>query len=54
MIQKHYLKKKALDKWTDAGEAIILEYSKKPSVGFRPPAGIRIHKLRLIMKQEKP
>lgn len=44
--------KKAIEKWIDAGEAIILKYTGKPSVGFRPPVGIRNPELRLIMKQK--
>lgn len=45
--------KKALEKWIDAGEAIILKNTGKPSIGFRPPVGIRTLELRLIMKQKR-
>ena len=54
---KTYFKgKKALEKWINAGEAIILKSTGKPSIGFRPPVGIRTPELRQIMKQknEKP
>ena len=48
--------KKALEKWIEASEDIILKYTGNSSVGFRPPVGIRTPELRLIMKQknEKP
>ena len=48
--------KKALSKWIDKGEATICKYLGEPTVGFRPPVGIRTPELRLIMKQknEKP
>ena len=48
--------KKAIEKWIDAGEAIILKNTGNPSIGFRPPVGIRTPELKLIMKQknEKP
>lgn len=44
--------KKALEQWIDDGEAIILKHTGKPSIGFRPPVGIRTPELRLIMKQK--
>lgn len=44
--------KTALKKWIDKSESIILSNSGRPSVGFRPPVGIRTPELRLIMKQE--
>lgn len=48
--------KKALSKWIDKGEAIILKNVGQPSIGYRPPVGIRTIELRFIMKQknEKP
>ena len=44
--------RKALEKWIDASEDIILKHTGNPSVGFRPPVGIRTPELRLIMKQK--
>ena len=48
--------KKSLSKWIDKGEDMISTYSGMPSIGFRPPVGIRTPELRLIMhqKNEKP
>ena len=48
--------KSALNKMIYHGEEIITRISGKPSVGYRPPVGIRTPELRLIMKQknEKP
>ena len=43
--------KKALEKWIDDGEAIILKHTGKPSIGFRPPVGIRTPELKQIMKK---
>ena len=48
--------KKALEKWINTNDELILKYTGKASIGFRPPVGIRTPELRLIMKQknEKP
>lgn len=43
--------KKALAKWIKRGESSISAFLKKPSVGFRPPVGIRTPELNQIMKE---
>jgi peptidoglycan/xylan/chitin deacetylase (PgdA/CDA1 family) len=48
--------KKSLKTWINLGESIITEHLDKPSIGFRPPVGLRTPELRLVMKEqnEKP
>lgn len=43
--------KQSLKKWIERGEATISKFTGKPSVGFRPPVGIRTPELRFIMKE---
>lgn len=52
----HFKGKAALKKWIDHGEAIIQKHTDSPSIGFRPPVGIRTPVLKQIMKlhNEKP
>ena len=44
--------KKALEKWINSCDELILKNTGKKSIGFRPPVGIRTLELRLIMKQK--
>lgn len=49
---QNYLKgKKSLKAWIEQSETIISNLLGRPSVGFRPPVGIRTPELRLIMKE---
>ena len=45
--------KRALKNWIEDGDVQILKYFGKPSIGFRPPVGIRTPELRLVMKEKK-
>lgn len=49
--QNYFKGKKSLKKWIEQSETKISTLLGKPSVGFRPPAGIRPPELRLIMKE---
>jgi len=44
--------KKSLKTWINMGESIISQHINKPSIGFRPPAGLRTPELRRIMKEQ--
>ena len=49
---QNFLKgKKSLKAWIEQSETIISTLIGRPSVGFRPPVGIRTPELRLIMKE---
>ena len=50
-IKNYFKGKKVLKKWIDQSETTISTLSGKPSIGFRPPAGVRTPELRLIMKE---
>ncbi|MCW8987878.1 MAG: polysaccharide deacetylase family protein [Gammaproteobacteria bacterium] len=41
----------ALEHWIDCGEKIIASYLGHPSIGFRPPAGVRTPPLKKIMNK---
>jgi peptidoglycan/xylan/chitin deacetylase (PgdA/CDA1 family) len=49
--QNYFKGKKSLKKWIEHSETTISTLLGKPSVGFRPPVGIRPPELRFIMKE---
>lgn len=49
--QNYFKGKKSLMKWIESGEITISTLTGKPSVGFRPPVGIRTPELKFIMKE---